>query len=107
MRYEEAVGEIYGVIRRINEFRDPQDQIACAEDSVLFGPGGHLDSLGLVSLVLDVEEAIDARAGLQLVLADERAMAQRRNPFRDVRSLAEHVMARIDEGLTCPSPPSS
>jgi hypothetical protein len=32
-----------------------------------------------------------------LVLADERAMSQRHNPFRDVRSLADYVMERLNE----------
>jgi len=90
-----VVREIYQAIGGINELRDPGDRIACSEETVLYGSGGALDSLGLVSLILDVEQAVNERSGMSLVLADAQAMAQRRNPFRDVRSLADYVMSRL------------
>ena len=90
-----VVSEIYQAIGGINELRDPGDRIACSEETVLYGSGGALDSLGLVSLILDVEQAVNERSGTSLVLADARAMAQRQNPFRDVRSLADYVISRL------------
>jgi hypothetical protein len=90
-----VVDEIYQAITRINELRDPDQGIACAEETVLYGAGGALDSLSLVSLILDVELGINERSGGGLVLADAQAMSQRRNPFRDVRSLADYVMSRL------------
>ena len=39
------------------------DQIACEEETVLYGQAGRLDSLNLVSLILDVEEAVNERTG--------------------------------------------
>lgn len=97
MREDEVVEVIYEAIRDMNRSRSTEAQVSCSEDVVLFGPGGALDSLALVSLILDVEDALDDRSGRRLVLADERAMSQRRNPFRDVRSLADYVMSRLAE----------
>jgi hypothetical protein len=94
---EVIVGEIYQALARINELRDPGNRIACAEGTVLYGSGGALDSLGLVSLILDVELAINERTGRNLVLADTQAMSQRHTPFRDVRSLADYVMSRLSD----------
>ena len=90
-----VVREIYRALSRINELRDPDDRIACDEETVLYGSGGALDSLGLVSLILDVELAVNDLTGGSLVLADAQAMAQRRNPFRDVRSMVDYVMSRL------------
>jgi hypothetical protein len=90
-----VVREIYQALSRINELRDPDDPIACDEETVLYGSGGALDSLGLVSLILDVELAVNDLTGGSLVLADAQAMAQRRNPFRDVRSMVDYVMSRL------------
>ena len=87
--------EIYQALSRINELRDLDDRVACAEEAVLYGSGGALDSLGLVSLILDVELAVNDLTGASPVLADAQAMAQRRNPFRDVRSMADYVMSRL------------
>jgi acyl carrier protein len=108
MNRDEVVLEIYTAIAHANEMRSTDDQIAAAEETGLYGPGGSLDSLGLVSLVLDVEASVNARMGTNLVLADERAMAVGRNPFRDVRSLADYVMSRLAELELCdPEPLSS
>ena len=58
----------------------------------LFGPPSPLDSLGLVALLIDMEEAFE-RAGHPVVLSDERALSQTRSPFRDVPSLVAYIGA--------------
>jgi len=63
----------------------------------LFGPGGILKSMELVSLIVDLEEKIQEEYGLSLVLADERAMSQEKSPFRSVSSLAKYICALTDE----------
>ncbi len=104
---DEIVAVILRAIDRANELREADEQIPRSEEAGLFGPEGGLDSMGLVSLVLDVEEAVNALSGARLVLADERAMAQRRSPFRDVRSLADYIEERLGEQKACVSGPSS
>jgi hypothetical protein len=107
MDRDAVVCSIYEAIRRANALREPGAQIACSEEAPLFGPGGQLDSLGLVSLILDVEELVNERAGVGLQLADERAMTLRRNPFRDVRSLSDYIVARLAEERPCVNYPTS
>jgi hypothetical protein len=97
MNRDDVIREIYGALQRANALRGADAQLACAEDTVLYGPGGGLTSLDLVALILDVEEALTDASGGRLVLADERALSQRHSPFRDVRSLADHVMTRLGE----------
>lgn len=66
-------------------------------DTVLFGRDGLLDSVALVSFILDLEEAIRAACGVSITLADERAMSQSRSPFRRVSSLADYAAQLIAE----------
>lgn len=68
-----------------------------SEETRLFGERAVLDSLGLVRLLADVEEAVSEQFGVDLVLADERAMSQTRSPFRRVRTLADFIAERIEE----------
>jgi acyl carrier protein len=96
MHRDTVVQSIYGALRRANDLRAPHDHLECAETTVLYGREGCLDSLGLVSLILDVEEAVNAHTARNLVLADERAMARQRSPFRTVQSLADYVMAQLE-----------
>lgn len=63
----------------------------------LFGAKSSLDSMGLVSLIADLEGRLEAEFGRNLILADERAMSQLRSPFRTVESLAAHIEALLNE----------
>jgi len=65
------------------------------EETVLFGREGLLDSIGLVSFILDVEESIRSQSGISVTLADERAMSQSRSPFRRVSTLADYATELI------------
>jgi acyl carrier protein len=88
---------VLDAIRNANRARSPERQLAVAADAALFGNGSSLDSLGLVALVIDIEEAFADR-GIALTLSDERAMSQHRNPFRTVSILTAHISARLAEG---------
>lgn len=57
----------------------------------LFGESGLLDSIGLVSLVIAAEQAIEDGLGVQVGLADERALSQRVSPYRTVATLAAYA----------------
>jgi len=60
-------------------------------DTPLFGEGGLLDSMGLVSLIIAVEQAIEERMDAQVSLADEKALSQANSPYRSIGSLAEYA----------------
>ena len=69
-------------------------------DTPLFGEGGLLDSMGLVSLVIAVEQAIEERLDAHVSLADEKALSQANSPYRSIGSLAEYaaneLTSRVD-----------
>jgi len=68
-----------------------------AEDTALFGKGALLNSVGLVSLVASLEQAIEDDKGVSVILADERAMSQKHSPFLTIGSLAQYAQTLIDE----------
>lgn len=47
-------------IQEINEMRDPNQQIPTAPETLLAGEGGMLDSLGIASLIVAVEQRVEA-----------------------------------------------
>jgi acyl carrier protein len=77
-------------MRATNQARDAASQLAVSADAPIFGPDSSLDSLGLVGLLLDIEEGLQA-IGCDVVLSDERAVSQKRSPFRSVQSLVAYV----------------
>lgn len=65
----------------------------------LFGRQGLLDSMGLVSLVIAVEQAIEDELGVSVSLADARALSQRASPYRTIGSLAEYAGGLIEAAV--------
>ncbi|MNC90551.1 hypothetical protein D3C83_66610 [compost metagenome] len=76
--------------------RAGQAQLDVSPTAPLFGAPSPLDSLGLVALLIDIEEAF-AQEGQAIVLSDERAMSQSRSPFRDVPSLVAYIERLVSE----------
>lgn len=77
-------------LKTTNLARDPASQLAVSPEAPVFGPGSPLDSLGLLTLLLDVEEDLQ-HAGCPVRLSDDRAMSQKRSPFRTVESLVDYI----------------
>ncbi len=75
---------------------DSADVSAIGEDTYLIGQDALLDSMGLVTLVVDLEQRLEEEYDLTLVLADERAMSQKNSPFRSVGSLADYICRMIE-----------
>jgi acyl carrier protein len=61
------------------------------EQTFLIGEGAVLDSLGLVTAVLEIERRLADEHEVVMVLADERAMSRRNSPFRSVHALADYI----------------
>lgn len=73
--------------------------LSLGPDTRLLGADSVLDSLGLVALIVDVEDRLRSSHGASVTLADERAMSQTRSPFRTVQTLAAYIdMVLTDDG---------
>jgi D-alanine--poly(phosphoribitol) ligase subunit 2 len=97
MNRAELVALICGSVRDIAADAHPIDRGAIGEELRLFGSKGLLDSLGLVALVLDVEQHVSDQLGRAISLADDRALSLERSPFRTVGTLADYVLVLLDE----------
>lgn len=88
---EEVREMVYKVVQELNGDREDNSKFHLSEDTVLFGQDSNLDSLGLVNLIVGVEQTLLEEKGLELILANEKAMSQRRSPFRTVGSLVDYI----------------
>ncbi len=94
---EKIIQVIFDAIDELNEQRPDETPLEKSADTVLFGRSGSLDSLGLVNLIVAVEQGLEETFGVSLVLADEKAMSQKNSPFRTVKALAEYVGVLLSE----------
>lgn len=86
------------VVREIGEDQDNLKLIQATENTLLFGE--NLDSMGIVFLVTDIEAKVYDKLGLEIALADERAMSLRTSPFRSVATLVKYAKILVDEAET-------
>ncbi|MCB1069037.1 MAG: hypothetical protein H7A43_10810 [Verrucomicrobia bacterium] len=67
-------------------------------DTPMFGTGGLLDSIGIVTMIVDVEQTIAAEFNATVSLADDRAMSQRNSPYRSISALTDYILGQLSEG---------
>ncbi len=90
--------KVLEAVEELNLQLEDDQQIAVAAETVLFGKGGKIDSLGLVNLIVILESLIVDEFDRQISLADERAISQTHSPFRTVQSLADYILILLKEG---------
>ena len=87
---------IFSAIDMTNNIREDDKQIPAADSTELYGKSGHLDSMGLVAILIDIEELfLDEE--IQIALSDERAMSQKNSPFRTVQTLTDYIEKLLNE----------
>ena len=84
-------------LETINEERGDDDQLVVGPRTRLFGEDAELDSLALVSVIVDVEEAVSSASGRTIALTDDRAMSREISPFTDVQALTAYVVGLLAE----------
>ncbi len=83
---------IFAALAALNAERAPDDQIEISTKTPLFGTGSRLDSLQLVSVITDVEVALNTEHGLDISLADDRALERATSPYTSVETLRDYVL---------------
>ena len=88
---------IIATLKEINPPALAASGIEHTADTRLFGKQGVFDSIGLVSLIVEVEQAVAELTGKAVTLADDRAMSQQHSPFRNVGTLADYTLTLVHE----------
>ena len=96
MDHRPAVIEIiYRALRSLNEELSEEKRVALSPDTKLFGPQASLDSLSLVSVIVDIETALADELGHTVSLTDDKAMMQEVSPFSDVTTLTNYIVGQL------------
>jgi len=82
------------VISNVNSLVDtlPSDQkFTVDQNTILFGNGSNIDSLSLVSIIVDLESLFSDDYDLEISLTDDKAMMRKKSPFDSIISLADYI----------------
>lgn len=68
-------------------------------DTVLFGSNSVIDSIGLVTIIVEVEQRIFDNFNITISLADEKAMSQKNSPFKTIESLSDYINKMLNKEI--------
>lgn len=97
---ERIVQAIYRAVDELNKQLPKGVQVGKSPDSPLYGRSSKLESIDLVSLMIEVEEKIKEEFGTPITIADERAMSQEDSPFLSISSLTDYIAGLLKENGT-------
>jgi D-alanine--poly(phosphoribitol) ligase subunit 2 len=92
-----VIDAVNSAVDELNEVLDPGEGLDKSPEVALIGRDARLDSLGLVNLIVIIEEKIQQKFGVGITLVDERAMSQSKSPFRTLGSLADFVQEQLND----------
>ena len=74
-------------MKRINGQQPPEMRLEAKRTTVLVGPNGMLDSLGVISLIVEIEQEIKGITGVAVQLLREGDAMDESSPLHTVGSL--------------------
>lgn len=87
---------IYNIVtEEVTKLRDtlpPEQYFAIDWDTALFGKGSTIDSLSLVSVIVDLEERLSREFRMQVSLTDDDAMTREISPYENVTNLTDYII---------------
>ncbi|PYR23150.1 MAG: hypothetical protein DMF98_19030 [Acidobacteria bacterium] len=87
MDRDQALRLVYDAIDVVNHQLPASRRLAKSLDTVIVGPYGSLDSLGLINFVITLEERVTDALTVPVELLDSTALIEEESPFRTVDTL--------------------
>lgn len=87
---------IYNTQELVDTFVD-EEQFEVTKDTVLFGADSRIDSLSLVTVIVDLESTFALDYEYDISLTDDRAMTREQSPFDSVQTLVDYIDELISD----------
>jgi len=91
---------VYAAVDELNQQLPGGVHVEKSLDAPLYGASGKLESLDFVTLIMEVEEKINAEFGTDITIADENLLSKEKSPFSTLGTLTEYLQDLVKEGDT-------
>ena len=88
---------VYEALDEVNELLLSEDRLSKTPGTILYSSSGGLDSLGLVNLIVAVEQKVSKKMNAVLSLVNEESMSQKDSPFYSVETLCAYISTLISK----------
>ena len=90
-RIENILKLLYECIDSANRMLPTEAKLIKSADTVLLGEGGVLDSLALITFLVDLEEALHTKLGLECQLIEDDLLTDSQGPYHSISTLAKWI----------------
>ena len=94
---DQIVAAVYRAIDELNKQLPKGVHVEKSLDAPLYGKHGRLESIDVVTLIMEVEDQIQNELGISITIADDRAMSQQNSPFLTIQTLTDYVAELLTE----------
>lgn len=88
---------VFAAVDEVNEQLPQGVSIEKSLDAPLYGASGKLESLDFVTLIMEVEEKINAEFGTDITIADDNLLSKEKSPFSTLGTLIEYLHDLVKE----------
>lgn len=100
---ESVLQIVQQAISELNEELEYEHLNEVDRDTPIFEGDLALDSLSLVTLVVDIEDKISDVYDCDVVLASDKAMSMLNSPYRNVGALTDFILAELESAKSLAS----
>jgi acyl carrier protein len=97
MEKEVIKGLVISTVSALVKTLPAEQQFSVDENTVLFGKGSRIDSLSLVSIIVDLEGTFSSEYNTEISLTDDRAMTRKKSPFDSISALVDYIDELLQE----------
>ena len=80
---------IFTSIKEVNENQPSNSKLKLKKDELLVSDKSKIDSLGLITLLVNIEDKINKTYNVRLNLLEENFISDEKTPFQTIDNLAE------------------
>ena len=88
---------VFAAVDEVNQQLPAGVHVEKTLDAPLYGATGKLESLDFVTLIMEVEEKINAEFGTDITIADENLLSKEKSPFSTLGTLIEYLEELLKE----------
>ena len=99
MKREQVLKTIIENVKNLVDTYPENQRFNVDENTILFGLKSEIDSLSLVSVIVDLETEFYDSFNIEISLTDDRAMTREISPYDNISVLTDYIVELVAEKL--------
>ena len=92
---ELVLKQIYGAIDEHNKINPDDLKLVKSMETIFVGLNGSLDSLGLLTLLVEIENNVRVNIKEDFSIIDEMLLGDEEGPYKNVENLAKYITKKL------------